>query len=666
MIRSLEDRLIEWEERSKRGEQVSAATLCADAPWLATELERRISRLKSGERLLPDFSTRDTVPSPPPGSAPVPPIRIGRYEVQAELGRGATCVVYRAWDPELRRAVALKVLRDEASLARRELLLARFEREAQALARLRHDHIVPIYEPGLSEGRPYFVLEYVPGGTLRDRLGEVAASGPRAFVPLLEKVARAVHHAHQRGILHRDLKPANILLGEGDRPLVSDFGLAKLLEASSSDADALVETANYAEAKTAEISAPLTATGFQPGTPAYMAPEQYDPSFGDVAPTTDVWALGVILYELLTGKKPFPATTRAAIHDEVCGGKLARPRLMRPGADRRLEAIVLRCLATDQARRYQTAGELADALAAWRARRRWPRRLAAGLLVGCLAALAVAVWMHETSPRRRYEKAADVQIAALREGSPAGFVAEGRTQSPPYWVRAGEQGTTVGWTTAGLTIEGRAKCCLVEFWPRVPLEHYRVRATLGMKNQLNNDAAWGVYVNHTLVDTDPGPQHYFEAVYFLDTARLRAESPAQRVVKAALSPRWFSYHHTTSFPGTRENYPYRNSRFILDPKQPFVEEPVPAGARETYWRTIQIDVHAGEVTGVCGGGGLGRELNLGTVRPSNRSEYLRSLGLPFPDLRGVTIQTNGTAAGVYVDSGVCDVREFVIEALPTP
>src|SRR5207249_251423 len=102
-----------------------------------------------------------------------PPVRIGRYEVQAELGRGATCVVYRAWDPELRRAVALKVLRDENPRASRELLLARFEREAHTLARLRHDHIVPIYEPGLAEGRRYFVLEHVPGGTLRDRLGEL-------------------------------------------------------------------------------------------------------------------------------------------------------------------------------------------------------------------------------------------------------------------------------------------------------------------------------------------------------------------------------------------------------------------------------------------------------------------------------------------------------------
>jgi hypothetical protein len=672
MSRTIADRLIEWEERWERREAVSAQDLCADAPDLAPELARLIGLLESARRVF-DVSPMDAITVAVEGApaAHLPtrlPDHIGRYEVRAELGRGATSVVYLAWDPELRREVALKVLHEAAQPGGllQATLVARHGREAQTLARLRHDHIVPIYEPGLAEGRPFFVLEYVRGGSLRDRLAELSAAGPRTFVPLLHQVARAVQHAHERGILHRDLKPANVLLAEDRRALVSDFGLAKLLGGPpASEADA-AETVPYQESGSADASMRLTATGFQPGTPAYMAPEQYDPSFGPVGPATDVWAMGVILYELLTGQKPFAGRARAEVAAQVCGGQLVRPRQRRPGVDRGLEAIALRCLQTDPSRRYQTAGEFAAALAGWQARRRLPWLLAGAALVASLAAVAAAVWVRERSPERRYQRWEDAQLAALKRNEAVNFIPSGATPSLPYWwVRAGEQGTTVHHTDGGLAIDGEAKCCLVELCREVPLEHYRVRASIRVPKLLTGTAEWGVYVNYNRVNTDPGPQHYFEAVHFVDTAGFptRPLPKGPRVVQAALSSRLFSYHHITRAP--TGDIPYRHARGP-HPRGTFIVGRVPEGALGTSWRTIQIDVHAGDVSARCGGEGIAEEMNLGTIRAQDRETWLPGVFMAYPDLRNLEPRMSGTGAGVFVDFGVCDVSEFVIEPLAAP
>jgi hypothetical protein len=674
MTRTLQDRLLDWEECRERGEAVSAEDLCTDAPELLPELARLIGLLESAERFLDVNVTTPITASSlgrPPAAGPLAlPGRIDRYEVRAELGRGGTCVVYRAWDPRLHREVALKVLRDEAPLARHDLsaLAVRLEREARALARLRHDHIVPIYEPGLAGGRPYFVLEYVRGGSLRERLPDLSEAGPRAFVPVLRQVARAVQYAHERGILHRDLKPGNILLAEDGRALVSDFGLAKLLaEAPSAAADPMAETLVCPASGEPDASTRLTATGFQPGTPAYMAPEQYDPAFGDVGPATDVWALGVVLYELLTGQHPFRGRTRDEVRRQVCGGRLVRPRRRRPGADRGLEAIALRCLQTDPQRRYPTAGALAAALAAWQ--RRWARRLTTAALLAGLAVLAALVLVREASPERRYQRRAADHAAALKRREPISLVPPGAARPPEHRVRAGEQSTTVRQTDQGLVIECQTRCGLVELCPTVPLEHYRVRARVRASKLLSTDAAWGVYVNHTPINTDPGPQHYFEAAYFADDAGLLSLPSAPPAVKATLSPRWFSEHHATGEPGTIQYYPYRTTRHQIDPGLSFIEGAVTAeaGAKwSTLWRTIEIDVHGGDVSARGGGGGLARDLDLGTVRPRHRADFLRGLSVLYPDLRGIDLTINGTGTGVYVDSGVCSVSEFVIEPLPAP
>src|SRR5262249_54455377 len=185
----------------------------------------------------------------------------------------------------------------------KQIARARFEREARVLAQLRHPNIVPVHAAGLTDGRPYFVMDFVPQGSLADQMERIAARPERA-VELVANVARAVDHAHRRAILHRDLKPSNILLDENDQPLVCDFGVAALLDANvGRNANAPSDQVEGADAN--RTWPRLTSTGAALGTPAYAAPEQLDPAFGAVGPATDTWALGVILYEMLTGRKPF-------------------------------------------------------------------------------------------------------------------------------------------------------------------------------------------------------------------------------------------------------------------------------------------------------------------------------------------------------------------------
>jgi serine/threonine protein kinase len=292
-------------------------------------------------------------PQLPPTALEQPPERFGQYELLEELGRGGMGVVYKARDLVLTRVVALKRVRS-GTLARPDEI-ERFFLEARAAGQLAHRHIVPILDFGEHSGQHYFTMPFAAGGSLAAQHKRFAE--PRAAAALVEKIARAVHAAHEKGIVHRDLKPANVLLDEQDEPLVGDFGLAKFRDAG----------------------ADLTQTGQVLGTPAYMAPEQaagHDP----VDPRADVWSLGVILYELLTGQRPFTAQG-LELCDSIRNSEPPRPRTLRPGLDLALETVVLKCLQKAPPRRYATALALADDLARWQAGEPilarpegWPRR----------------------------------------------------------------------------------------------------------------------------------------------------------------------------------------------------------------------------------------------------------------------------------------------------
>jgi serine/threonine protein kinase len=281
------------------------------------------------------------------------------YELVEELGRGGMGIVYKARDPELQRDVALKmVLR--GSLAS-EADLARFRSEAQAAAGLNHPQIVPIYQVGEHEGQPYFCMKYVPGRTL----AEVIAEGPlppRQAAAYLAGIARAVQHAHDKGVLHRDLKPSNVLLQTVDPPSSHNaVGQSALWNRQS----AVPLLTDFGLAKRVEGGASLTGTGAILGTPTYMAPEQAAGDGKPVGPAADVYSLGAILYEMLTGRPPFLAASIMETLLLVRSEEPVRPRLLNPQIDVELELICRKCLEKRPEHRYGTAAQLADDLEAF-------------------------------------------------------------------------------------------------------------------------------------------------------------------------------------------------------------------------------------------------------------------------------------------------------------
>ncbi len=262
------------------------------------------------------------------------------YEILDELGRGGMGIVYRARQVTLNRLVALKVIRSAEFASEAELI--RFQNEAEAVARLDHPHIVPIYEVGRQAGQRFFSMKLIPGTSLDRRLADFAAD-VAAAARLVATIAEAIHHAHERGILHRDLKPANILLDERGEPHVTDFGLARQIDAESD----------------------LTHSGYPVGTPSYMSPEQVRGEKGSFTTATDVYGLGSIFYALLTGHAPFLGSSLAETLDKVRAAAPEPPAQVNTRVPRDLEVICLKCLEKDPQRRYPSARALADDLHRW-------------------------------------------------------------------------------------------------------------------------------------------------------------------------------------------------------------------------------------------------------------------------------------------------------------
>ena len=405
----------------------------AEALRLQIELHRALAR-SSGVSL----ADQRTVPAVgEEGAARWPELE--GYEVVGLLGRGGMGVVYRAWQGRLNRLVALKMVRGpEMSGEERQ----RFQAEYEILARLRHPNIVQIYEAGEKDGCPFFSMELVEGGSL-DRLCAGRPQPPHEAARLVQTLAGAVHHAHGEGIVHRDLKPANVLLASGGCkppagdetgglhpplagcvPRIADFGLAKLLRQEGGQ----------------------TLSGRVVGTPCYLSPEQAAGRGKEVGPASDVYALGAILYELLTGRPPFQAATVLETLDQVRGREPLPPRQLNPAVPRDLETVCLECLHKEPHRRYATADALAEDLGrflggrpvsarptpAWERGLKWAQRrpAVAGLLVALAAALSallgLGAWSYgsiraalgkaeEARTRAETERAAAVEAKDLAE-----------------------------------------------------------------------------------------------------------------------------------------------------------------------------------------------------------------------------------------------------------
>ena len=312
---------------------------CRSCPELLPQVRADLQRLR---RLEHEIDAVFPSTEPPDGAgrvalatAELP--RIRGYEVQAVLGRGGMGVVYRARHLRLDRPVALKMLLAGSYAGQEER--ERFQREAEAVAGLRHANIVQLYDAGDLDGRPYFTMEFVEGGSLAQKIAGMPQPA-RPSAALVAQVAEAVQFAHQSGIVHRDLTPANILLATDGTPKVTDFGLARRLEGGSG----------------------LTLSGVPMGTPSYMAPEQARGEKGAVGPATDVYALGAILYEMLTGRPPFRAETSTGTLQQVLHDDPVPPSRLNPGVPRDLATICLKCLSKEPHRRYASAAALAEDL----------------------------------------------------------------------------------------------------------------------------------------------------------------------------------------------------------------------------------------------------------------------------------------------------------------
>jgi WD40 repeat protein/tRNA A-37 threonylcarbamoyl transferase component Bud32 len=354
-----------------------------------------VADLPPTEPLVPPEATPTTPYRAPAGPAETFPRSFGAYELLRLIARGGMGAVYKARQTKLRRVVALKMILAGRFASDDEV--RRFYHEAQAVAQLDHPGIVPVYEVGEHEGQHYFSMGYVEGGNLELRVRE-GPLPPRQAAALVERVAEAVGYAHGKGIVHRDLKPANVLLDAGGQPRVTDFGLARHLNGDGR----------------------LTVIGQVVGTPNFMPPEQATGS-ADVGPLADVYALGALLYYLLTGRPPFHAATPVETLRQVVEQEPVAPRLLNAAVDCDLETVCLCCLHKEPGRRYAGASALADDLGRFRrgepihARpvgrlerlRRWRRRnpavaaLLGALFMVLVAGLATVIWQWDEAVRQR-------------------------------------------------------------------------------------------------------------------------------------------------------------------------------------------------------------------------------------------------------------------------
>jgi tetratricopeptide (TPR) repeat protein len=386
--------------------------VCQACPELLPEVLNRLGRLRELEAQVDSwFPIPGSIAGsfePPDGRIP----QISGYEIQAILGRGGMGIVYKARHLRLSRVVALKMLQAGAYAGAHER--ARFQREAQVVAGLRHANIVQVYDVGDHDGCPFFTMELLEGGSLVQALAGTPRPA-RQMAGLLVVLAEAVQVAHQAGIVHRDLKPGNILLTAQGAPKVADFGLARHFEGEPA----------------------LTLSGTRMGTPSYMAPEQVVGKARMIGPAADIYALGALLYEMLTGRPPFRGVTAAETERQVMDEEPVAPSRLNTKLPRDLETICLKCLSKEPQRRYASAAALADDLkrfvegrpiqarpVSWVERSwRWCRRnpTMAALLITALALVALAsggaVWLVQQRAELRNEVLTTMaQAARLREG----------------------------------------------------------------------------------------------------------------------------------------------------------------------------------------------------------------------------------------------------------
>jgi serine/threonine protein kinase len=522
-------------------------------------------------------------------------------------------MVYKARHIALGRVVALKTLRGEH--ASEPDHVQRFEREMRAVARLDHPNIVRIYDVGQLQNQPYYTMPYLPGGSLagqRQRLFD----DPQAAVAVIEKIAVAVHYAHEHGVLHRDLKPGNVLLDERGEPLVCDFGLAKLQEPG-------VE---------------LTYTGAVLGTPAYMAPEQAAGRSAQIGPASDVWSLGVMLYELLTGRRPFVGDGTDEVKRKIQTDEPPAPRALRPELDTSLEAVLCTCLEKDPARRYPSAAALAEDLArclrgeALARRTRWTRRwwrgvrrrpiFSAALLLCALVLVAGSAWAIVGLVRKP-----DTSTAKATDPPSDRLLGEKR------WL-AGERKTVILRAEPGEFSLRTDGVCLIELPPAPPWDHYRLEAKVRSEDLTEGEI--GIFCAHGRYPS--GDQRYQLSwnVHFAERSQRvgTANLVISRLLEAPKDPL-----NDLTLPGPRP-------------------AAVPAGPAKAPgpWHVLALDVNGDGIRAFLDSDCIGEA-------PLADLDMMCARALKFvPNVKGEF--TRHGSFGIYINQGAATFERFVVMPLP--
>jgi hypothetical protein len=553
------------------------------------------------------------------------------YEPLEEIGRGPMGEVWRARQISLGREVALKMFpggnHDD---------LERFRRGAEDQARLKHANIVPVYEVG--EAVPFIAMELGEGGGL-DRKLAGRPQPPAEAARCVETLARAMHYAHGQGIIHRDLKPANVVLTKDGVPKITDFGLAKRLEATTGP----------------------TQSGALLGTLPYMAPEQVSGKSAAVDRRTDVYALGAILYEMLTGRVPFQAKGALELLQQVQKRNPMRLRRIAPRVDRRLESICLQCLEKKPRWRYRTAEQLADDLGRWingrgpvadglvahlgRFVRRHSKVSAAALLLACVAAI-VSLVLYVKHPNRKQEQI-ERRLAAREEVTLIGEI------GPPQWFRWAtiEEGQRDFVAVDGSFSVQSSRLGLLEIVHNPHCARFRVSAEVRHNDAASQISEVGIYFGYSKHVTQHGVEHCLCSVGFNGLMDLRKSSPTLKGNPVRLDVRRIIEPRVNSF-----SFPASSSGFL------------PVSEKEgRVWRKMAVEVSPetirftvqGETMEAARAGLDNGKLEL--CKPKNRVAAGPGFLPPLEDDPGLAPQS---PFGLFVHRGIASFRNVVVTPLP--
>jgi serine/threonine-protein kinase len=592
-------------------------------------------------------------PGGPPGGAEArPAVRaFGGHELLERLGQGGMGVVWKARQVRLNRLVALKMVRfPEAADAH---ALERFRREGEAVARLAHPNVVEVYDSGEHDGQPYYSMELLEGGSLARRVA-AGPLPPREACGLVRTLALAMQAAHDRKIVHRDLKPANVLFATDGTPKITDFGLAKLLDADAGQ----------------------TQTGDVMGTASYMSPEQARGDAGLVGPPTDVYALGAILYELLAGRPPFRGPTRVATLEQV---RTREPPPLAGAAPREaagLEAVCRKCLEKEPARRYESAAALADDLGRWLdgqptaarrsgrppARGRTLRRrafLGAALGACGLGAAGLAGFWFWKSPSPIDDL--EAQLAEGKTVTPVG------PTGPPVWSRwAVNNDSATAATAADGAFTLRAwGPCLLELVRDPRRDHFRFRAEV-RHAETTESGAVGLFVAHRTFSTPEGDVHLFVKLTFNDV--LDEAKEYDRLFAGVPGPPPRPLGNLVRLHPVlcgRDSPASIGTRLLSGDHGELVRPPV--GWNGNVWRRLEVEASPDGVLAWWDGAAGAPSLTLPAKDVANAvGEQLAVLAPNFPALKGMSpALTPRGSLGFFLANGVASLRSVVIEPLAT-